>query len=271
MLLISALIGVFVGVLSGMLGIGGGMAMIPIFRLGYGMQAIQATATSLFAIVPTSAAGLVTHIRNKTCYPKLGVMAGVGGALTSVLGVRLANMSPSWLVMLAAALVIGYSSVTMFRKAMAVPKSGGKESGKAASERAAADSDKASEAPLSQGKLLGGAAIGLVAGVASGYVGVGGGFIMIPMFISMLGTSMKKASGTSLIAICILAVPGVVSQLLLGNVVVAAGAAMAAGAIPGAILGANLTRYVPERQLRFVFAILLVFAAIMLVVNELPI
>ena len=87
----------------------------------------------------------------------------------------------------------------------------------------------------------------------------------------MLGTSMKKASGTSLIAICILAVPGVVSQLLLGNVVVAAGAAMAAGAIPGAILGANLTRYVPERQLRFVFAILLVFAAIMLVVNELPI
>ena len=262
-LVISAVIGVFVGVLSGMLGIGGGMAMIPIFRLGYGMQAIQATATSLFAIVPTSAAGLVTHIRNKTCYPRLGVAAGIGGALTSVAGVHLANMSPSWLVMLAAAMVIGYSAFTMFRKAMAVPKRASAPDGKATD----ADAD---ETPLTRRKLLIGAVIGLVAGVASGYVGVGGGFIMIPMFISLLGTSMKKASGTSLIAICILAIPGVVSQLMLGNVMVAAGAAMAAGAIPGAILGANLTKRIPERQLRFVFAILLVFAAIMLVVNEFP-
>ncbi len=262
MLIISAIIGVFVGMLSGMLGVGGGMVMIPIFRLGFGLQALQATATSLFAIVPTSAAGLVTHIRNKTCYPRLGIAAGIGGAITSVLGVRLANISPSWMVMLAAALVIGYSSVTMFRKALAVPKP-------TSNSAAPAGGEEAEDDVLPRDKLVKGAAIGLIAGVAGGYVGVGGGFIMIPMFITLLGTSMKRASGTSLIAICILAVPGVISQLMLGNVVVIAGAAMAAGAIPGAIVGANLTRRIPERKLRFVFAVLLLFAAIMLVVNEL--
>lgn len=66
-------------------------------------------------------------------------------------------------------------------------------------------------------RLLTGAAIGLVAGFASGYVGVGGGFLMVPLFISLLGITMKKASGTSLIAVVILAIPGVITQTLHGT------------------------------------------------------
>ena len=283
-LLISLIIGVVVGVLSGMLGVGGGMVMIPVFRLGYGMAAIQATATSLFAIVPISIAGMVTHVRNKTCYPKLGAAAGIGGALVSPIGVRLANISPSWAVMLAAAGVIGYASITMLRKALALPK--GEEQ---ARERASvnpndsaggsmkADADSTADAVpaahpadivFTPRMLAIGVAIGMVAGFASGYVGVGGGFIMVPMFITLFGTTMKKTSGTSLFAICILAVPGVIGQLMLGNVMVGAGVAMAAGAIPGAILGANLMRRLPERLLRFIFSAMLGFAAIMLVLKE---
>lgn len=261
-LVVSAGIGVFVGVLSGMLGVGGGMVMIPAFRLGYGMQAIQATATSLFAIVPISAAGVVTHIRNKTCCPRLGVAAGLGGALMSPVGVYLASISPSWSVMVAAALVIGSSAVTMWRKAMAAPKEGDNARVKQCISCAANSSMAGSRL------VLAGALVGAVAGLASGYVGVGGGFVMVPMFISLMGVGMKQTSGTSLLAICILAIPGVAEQLVLGNVQVVVGLAMAAGAIPGAILGANLMRRLPERRLRFVFSALLAFAAIMLVVKE---
>ena len=57
------LAGVGIGVLSGMLGIGGGTIMIPVLRLGYGLDAFMATATSLFAIIPISLAGAVTVIR----------------------------------------------------------------------------------------------------------------------------------------------------------------------------------------------------------------
>ena len=114
-------------------------------------------------------------------------------------------------------------------------------------------------------------AIGLGAGVASGYVGVGGGFIMVPLMLSLLGISMKQASGTSLIAVMILAVPGVIEQGFLGNINYAAGIAVAIGSIPGALIGARLVRRVPERALRFIFGGFLIVGAVMLVVNELGI
>ena len=87
----AAVVGLVVGVLSGLLGIGGGTMMVPVFRLGFGLEAIQATATSLFTIIPTSLSGCVTHVRNKTCIVPIGVAAGVGGALTSPVGVWLAR------------------------------------------------------------------------------------------------------------------------------------------------------------------------------------
>lgn len=113
-----------------------------------------------------------------------------------------------------------------------------------------------------------GAAIGLGAGVASGYVGVGGGFIMVPLFLSVIGIPMKRASGTSLIAVTILAIPGVIEQALLGNVHFMIGIAMAVGSIPGAVLGAQLVKRVPERTLRIMFGAFLLLMAVVLVVNE---
>ena len=127
------------------------------------------------------------------------------------------------------------------------------------------------DGPIDVGRrqLLLFAGIGLVAGLASGYVGVGGGFIMVPMMISIAHISMRVTSGTSLIAVMILAVPGTIAQALLGNINWIAGIAVACGSIPGAALGARLVPRVPERQLRFLFAGFLVVAALMLVVNQL--
>ena len=293
--LLSICVGFCVGVLSGMLGIGGGMVMLHVFRLGFGMAALQATATSLFAIVPTSLAGSATHLRNRTCVPAVGVLAGIGGACSSPVGVYLASASPTWRVMAAAALVIGYSSVTMLKKALAIPKKAGEDGcAPAVGVRAdavrshpgdcgnapsggdgahAGDLRVSGEGPasLGLGVLPRACAIGLVAGVASGYIGVGGGFVMIPLFASLLGLGMKKASGTSLIAVSILAIPGVIEQFLLGNVMVSAGVAMAIGSIPGAVVGSALSKRVPERQLRFLFSGMLFVSAALLVAKELGI
>ena len=94
--LVSLVVGLVVGVLAGLLGIGGGMLLVPAFKLGYAMDSLMCTATSLFTIIPTSISGAVSHIRNKTCLPKLGVAAGLGGACMSPLGVWLAALSPDW-------------------------------------------------------------------------------------------------------------------------------------------------------------------------------
>ena len=118
------------------------------------------------------------------------------------------------------------------------------------------------------GQGVGNQRVGLGAGVASGYVGVGGGFIMVPLMLSLIGIEMRQASGTSLIAVMILAIPGVVEQALLGNINYAAGIAIAVGSIPGAVIGARLVRVVPELALRFVFGFFLIVAAVILVLNE---
>ena len=91
---------------------------------------------------------------------------------------------------------------------------------------------------------------------------------MVPLMLSLVGITMKQASGTSLVAVAILAVPGVISQALLGNVHYLAGIAVAVGSIPGAIVGARLVQVVPERQLRFLFGGFLFVAAAMLIANE---
>lgn len=117
-----ALAGIFVGVMSGLLGVGGGTIMVPIFRLAFGMSPLASTATSLFAIIPTSISGVASHMRAKTCVPKLGVALGIGGALTSPVGVWLASVSPGWLVIVVAALVVGLSAYKMFKKALKAPR-----------------------------------------------------------------------------------------------------------------------------------------------------
>ena len=316
-----ALVGMLIGVASGLLGIGGGTVMVPIFRLAFGMSATMSTATSLFAIIPTSISGAISHVKGKTCIPALGIAAGLGGACMSPIGVWLAQLSPDWLVMLAAALIIGYSAINMFTTAFKLRPAGqpaagvdaaaspstqssGAPEGSRTEVRVASatarisgtgetladsspTSDSSSATPsltssgepavsaptaddssLSRKQLLQGAAIGLVAGLASGYVGVGGGFIMVPLMLSIIGIPMRKASGTSLIAVMILAIPGVIEQGIIGNINYLAGIAIVIGTIPGAVIGARLVTKVPERTLRLLFGCFLIVAAVMLVLNE---
>lgn len=271
------LVGILIGILSGLLGIGGGTIMVPVFRLAFELSPLMSTATSLFTIIPTSISGAVSHIKGKTCIPSLGLAMGVGGALTSPVGVWLASLSPAWLVMLAAALIIGYSAVNMLRKAVKAPSkrkaagSGCEPSGPVAEAGDSGDRRSAVQPPapkLTRKQLLIGVAIGLGAGLMSGYVGVGGGFIMVPLMLSLIHIPMKLASGTSLIAILILAIPGTIENGLVGNIDYVVGLSVAIGSIPGAVLGAVLVKRVPERALRFIFGGFLIVAAIVLFLNE---
>lgn len=283
--IVLVLVGIGIGVLSGLLGIGGGTIMVPVLRLGYGLDAFMATATSLFAIIPISLAGAITHIRARSCFPKLGLLLGIAGAVTSSAGVYLGSISPSWLIMLAAAIIIVYSAFTMLRKALRMGKKGTDPSaagGQKGTDPATPTGNKgtdphgaheAEQTPpcgfaFTRKNVALAVVIGLIAGFASGYVGVGGGFIMVPLMTAWLGIPMKRTSGTSLIAIIILAIPGVIQQAFLGHIDYLAGIMLCVGAIPGAVLGARLVPRVPERTLRFIFAGLLAVAAVMLVINE---
>lgn len=288
-ILASAFAGLAIGICSGLLGIGGGTVMVPIFRLAFGMSAVASTATSLFTIIPTSISGAVTHVRGKTCIPRLGAAMGLAGALTSPAGVWLAQISPPWAVMLVAALIISYSAVKMLGKSLVADSRSGRSredatgrvaqpaasapAGAAAASGLAAEAGGGAAEGVAAPKLSGrqlalGALIGLGAGLASGYVGVGGGFIMVPLMLAFLGIPLKLASGTSLLAVMLLAVPGTIEQGLLGNIDYLAGIVVALGSVPGAFIGARLVSRVPERTLRLIFGGFLLVAALLLVLKE---
>lgn len=259
------LVGLGVGVLSGMLGIGGGTILVPLFKLGFGLPALGATATSLFTIIPTSISGVISHIRKGTCVVRLGVAAGLGGALTSPLGVWLSFQSPEWATMVACAIVIAYSASTMLTKAVKLWRA---QKSITLSQGSAKVDAAVYEVPLGVRNVIIAGVIGLVAGVLSGYVGLGGGFLIIPLFMQLLHMPMKLTSGTSLMAVMMLAVPGTVTQALLGNVDWAAGICVALGAVPGAILGTRLLAHISEVRLRFMFGGFLLIASILLILDQ---
>jgi len=256
--------GFVVGILSGLLGIGGGTLMVPLFRLGVGLSAIGATATSLFAMIPTAITGAASHMVRGTCLPRVGVCAGLAGALTSPLGVWFATKSPDWAIMLATGLVIAYSSISMIRKGMSISAS-------------TSTTDNPVLAPIIEDERVSisnrqqaivGIVAGLIAGLLSGYVGVGGGFLMVPIFIQFGKLPVKMAPGTSLIAVMILIIPAVITQCFYGNVDYLVGVTIALGSIPGALLGAFLLKFISPRKLCFLFGAMLFVVACVLIFNE---
>ena len=272
MFAIAVLAGLLVGVLSGLFGIGGGTIMVPLFRLAFGLPPIGATATSLFTVIPTSLSGLVKHVKNKTTIPKLGIAAGLAGAVMSPVGVLAASKSPGWAIMGATAAVLCYSSCTMFSKGIRKLRSDRAQAAGCPTPEntklTCTEGVVAETFGLTKDVVWKVTLIGAFAGLVGGYVGVGGGFVMVPMFISVLGISMRLASGTSLIAVCILALPGAIEQAVLGNIHYTIGLAMIVGSMPGSYLGATLVKRVPEAVLRIMFACFLMVVAVILIVNE---
>jgi uncharacterized membrane protein YfcA len=115
-------------------------------------------------------------------------------------------------------------------------------------------------------RLLRLAVIGTAAGFFSGLFGVGGGIIIVPLAIVWLGYGEREATGTSLMAILVIAAAGAALQALYGNVHPLDALIVGAPAVAGVIAGTALQQRIPERAVAFAFAVLLVISAILLVV-----
>lgn len=251
--------GFAIGVLSGMFGIGGGGLIVPLLHMAFGLPIIGAASTSLLTIAPTGISGSIKHIRQKTVSLKFGLLVGGFGALASVAGSLIANELPDSFVVLLTVVVILFSVGMMVRTLLKDKEKG-------------TDRDEVLKKRVQKKKistLLVPIGVGLIAGSIAGIVGVGGGFIIVPFCVAYLGFSMKEAAGTSLVAIAIIAIPGIISHALMGHIWWFYGLAIIIGTIPGAQLGAWLITRLPERPMRFAFAGLLTLIGVMMLAQEL--
>jgi uncharacterized membrane protein YfcA len=117
-------------------------------------------------------------------------------------------------------------------------------------------------------RLLAALGLGLVAGVLSGLLGVGGGLILVPGMVLVLGMRQHVAHATSLAAIIPTAVAGVAAFGKASSVDWRVGALLAAGSIPGAQLGATAMRRIPAAQLRVAFGVFVIAVGIVLLVTR---
>ncbi|HVM19863.1 MAG TPA: sulfite exporter TauE/SafE family protein, partial [Egibacteraceae bacterium] len=113
-------------------------------------------------------------------------------------------------------------------------------------------------------------AVGLVAGVMSGLFGIGGGAVMVPLLVLWLSLAQHRAHATSLAAIVLTAASGALAFARGDEIDVAAGLAIAAGAIVGAWAGAAIMHRLSPRRLRQAFSVLMLVVAVQMLIGYTP-
>ena len=264
----SVAIGFVSGVLSGAFGIGGGIITTPAIRLLLSAPALVAVGTPLPVIFPSALTGALTYARNGIADVRAGVTCGLAGVATAVLGAFATSWVGGDVVLLATAALVLYTAGDMilqaFRPARATPVPilpPESETLDQAAERVAVSDRK---------RLVRLTGIGAITGLYSGFLGLGGGFVLVPLLTRWLGFDIKRAIATSLVAVTILAVPGTITHAFLGHVDWAIALALSVGVIPGAMVGARITLGSADRSVRLGFATLLVVVGVWLAVSELP-
>lgn len=257
---LTLVLGLLTGAMSAAFGVGGAVISTPGVRL-LGAPALVAVGTTLPSILPGAIAGTVRYMREGfvdrrvvAAVAPVGMVAAVGGSLAS----EAVPGEGRWL-MVATALFVALTAARL-----AVGRGEADTAGEAG---AAGQAGEAAEPPprRSLGAVV---AIGAGAGALSGLLGLGGGTILLPGFITFLRMPVKDAIATSLACVGLLAIPATVAHGLLGHIDWRLAALLALTVIPGARLGAAATVRASERRLRVVVAVVLgVIAAAYLVVE----
>ena len=111
------------------------------------------------------------------------------------------------------------------------------------------------------------AAIGTAAGAFSGMFGVGGGTVIVPLLILWFGFGERVATGTSLLAIVVIAILAVALQGAYGNVDPLKALVVGVPALGGVVIGTAVQKRLPERAISLMFAALLIVIAVKLVIG----
>lgn len=265
--LLTAVLGLATGVLSGLFGVGGGVISQPGMRL-LGLDPLVVIGTALPVIIPGAASGAVRYVREQLIrWPAVWATVPVGLA-AAVAGSIASEHVPGdgHLLQLATAGLLGLSSYRMGRATPVLPP----DEPLAETDAPEAPGRAASDGPYSDRALVPRfVAIGAVSGLLSGLLGIGGGIIMVPAFVQLARMEVKSAIATSLVCVGAFAVPGTITHALQDRVDWRVAIALVVGVIPGARLGAALTIRAADRRLRVGVASFLGCTALLYAAGEL--
>jgi uncharacterized protein len=256
-------IGIFTGTLAGLLGIGGGLMMVPALTV-FGVPLVQATATSLVGVFLSSVSGSIRNLSAGELNWRVSLVLALFGIVTAQFGAWLGDRLPDAVLSLAFAVLLLFTIYLMTLKHK-LKRQQGKAERENLAEPNAQDTSAlpAKTQTVRVSSALGAiAGIGLLAGVLSGLFGVGGGVVMVPLQMLFLGEAIKSAVRTSLGAIVAIAVSGLIQHTLNHNVLWIPGICLGLGGIIGAQLGARLLPRLSDRVVNTLFRAFLIGLAV---------
>jgi len=274
--LLTVVLGVATGILSGLFGVGGGVISQPGMRL-LGLAPLITIGTALPVIIPGAASGAVRYVQEHLVRWPAVIATVPTGLVGAVLGSVAARHVPGdgHLLQLSTAGLLGLSAYRMGKLPPALPpdeplaETDAPEAPET-SEASATDHHDGEHGEHGERSFVGRyAAIGAVSGLLSGLLGIGGGVIMVPAFVQLARMEVKTAIATSLICVGAFAVPGTITHALQDHVDWRVAVALIVGVVPGARLGAALTIKATDHRLRVVVASFLGFTAVLYAAGEL--
>lgn len=241
-LLIFFIIGAIISVISGFFGVGGGFILTPLLML-LGFSPVEAITTSLLYTLGTSLSGIRTHIKYKNIDFKTGIIMGLFGVVATqiakpfVLFLESKQLDET-VIPIFYVILLGYFSFTMFKQ--------GKRKTEATGE----------PVPHAMIKII---IIGFFAGFVSTTLGVGGGFLIVPLSVVFLNMTTKKAIGTSLFTIFLIVPVAFLSYIFVVDLDITICIALLLGSFVGATSGAKLTGYFQNKEISMLLSGMYIF------------
>jgi uncharacterized membrane protein YfcA len=270
--------GAAAGVFGSLLGLGGGVLIVPLLTLGFGLPLREAVGVSLISVIMTSSASAGVYLERHVANLRLGMTLELFTAIGAFVGGSVAFLLDERLVSLLFAVLLAYVAITMARVRAEEPggalptdpEGPAADLGTAPVERTTqslADRLAGSSATY-RVRNLGPGVVGAVgAGVVSAVLGIGGGIVKVPLMHLGMGVPLRVATATSNLMIGITAAASTVIYVLHGGIDPYVAGPTAIGVFVGATSGSRLGHRVDLRVLRMLFVVVLAYTAVQMLLR----
>lgn len=276
--------GIAAGAFGSLLGLGGGLLIVPLLTLGFGLPLREAVGVSLVCVIVTSSASAGVYLQRRQANLRLGMVLELFTGLGAVIGGAIAFLVDERLLAGLFTAILGYMAFSMLRAARRAgaspvpgeaPPSGeelvdARDVGDEAVESDEPDEDARTVdpdagtlglAPTRAARMPLAATASVGAGVASALLGIGGGLVKVPVMNLVLGVPLRIATATSNLMVGITASTSAIVYLLRGGIDAYAAGPTAVGVFIGASLGSRLGHRVQLPYLRMLFVAVLLYTA----------
>jgi uncharacterized membrane protein YfcA len=267
--------GVAAGAFGSLLGLGGGLLIVPLLTFAFGLPLREAVGVSLVCVIVTSSASAGVYLQRRQANLRLGMLLELFTGVGALIGGAIAFLIDERLLAGLFAALLAYVAATMVRGARrsAGPPAPDEASRPVDDEIAARgfEDENAIEVDAGRGgfgitpeaaRRMPFAAVASVgAGVASALLGIGGGLVKVPVMHLGLGVPLRIATATSNLMVGITASTSAIVYLLRGGIDAYAAGPTAVGVFVGASLGSRLGHRVDLRILRLLFVAVMLYTA----------